>query len=76
MREALRETVLLGISTNIPFHLRVLEDPDFVAGRFSTRFIEEHPALLSQDATLGGGSLAGDRGGGGGRGGGRGGWVS
>ena len=49
MREALRETILLGISTNIPFHLRVLEEPDFLAGRFSTRYIDEHPGLLEQE---------------------------
>jgi len=46
MREALRETVLLGISTNIAFHLRVLAEPDFIAGNFSTRYIDEHPDLL------------------------------
>ncbi|MCA9714974.1 MAG: acetyl-CoA carboxylase biotin carboxylase subunit, partial [Myxococcales bacterium] len=45
MREALHETVLLGISTNIPFHLRVLDEPDFLAGRYTTRYIDEHPAL-------------------------------
>jgi acetyl/propionyl-CoA carboxylase alpha subunit len=47
MREALRTTVLLGISTNIPFHLRVLEEPDFLAGQITTRYIDEHPGLLT-----------------------------
>ncbi|MCB9701561.1 MAG: acetyl-CoA carboxylase biotin carboxylase subunit [Myxococcales bacterium] len=46
MREALRETVLLGIQTNIAFHLRVLDEADFNAGHFSTRYIDEHPHLL------------------------------
>jgi acetyl/propionyl-CoA carboxylase alpha subunit len=49
MREALKETVLLGIATNIPFHLRVLDEPDFQAGTFSTRYIDEHPDLLQAD---------------------------
>ncbi|HRI06249.1 MAG TPA: acetyl-CoA carboxylase biotin carboxylase subunit [Nannocystaceae bacterium] len=49
MREALRSTVLLGISTNIRFHLRVLDEADFVAGHFSTRYIDEHPGLTTQD---------------------------
>ncbi|HGG56974.1 MAG TPA: acetyl-CoA carboxylase biotin carboxylase subunit [Nannocystis exedens] len=49
MREALRETVLLGITTNVPFHLRVLDEPDFLAGTFSTRYIDEHPDLLQED---------------------------
>jgi acetyl/propionyl-CoA carboxylase alpha subunit len=45
MREALRETAVLGIETNLAFHLRVLAEPDFLRGDFSTRYIEGHPAL-------------------------------
>jgi len=45
MRRALRDTVVLGIETNIAFHLRVLDEPDFCAGTFTTRYITEHPAL-------------------------------
>jgi acetyl-CoA carboxylase, biotin carboxylase subunit len=40
MRRALREYKIQGIRTNIPFFLRVLEDPDFVAGRLDTGFID------------------------------------
>jgi acetyl-CoA carboxylase biotin carboxylase subunit len=36
MRRALGETVVDGVKTSIPFLLRVLDDPAFVAGRFST----------------------------------------
>jgi acetyl/propionyl-CoA carboxylase alpha subunit len=46
MREALRGTVILGIGTNLPFHLRVLEEPDFLAGHFTTRYIQGHEGLL------------------------------
>ena len=35
MRRALRETVLEGVKTSIPFHLRVLDDPAFQEGRVS-----------------------------------------
>jgi acetyl-CoA carboxylase biotin carboxylase subunit len=35
MRRALRETVLEGVKTSIPFHLRVLDDPAFLEGRVS-----------------------------------------
>lgn len=45
MRRALRETVIVGIETNIPFHLRVLEEPDFLSGQFCTHYIQKHPAL-------------------------------
>ena len=33
MRRALRETVLEGVKTSIPFHLKVLDDPAFLEGR-------------------------------------------
>jgi acetyl-CoA carboxylase biotin carboxylase subunit len=36
MRRALVETRVEGIKTTIPFHLRVLADPAFVEGRFSS----------------------------------------
>jgi pyruvate carboxylase subunit A len=50
MRRALREYVIGGITTNIPFHLALLDEPDFVAGRLSTHFIPEHPQLAERTA--------------------------
>jgi acetyl-CoA carboxylase biotin carboxylase subunit len=41
MRRALEMTVIEGIKTSIPLHLRILNDPDFVAGRLSTSFMEQ-----------------------------------
>jgi acetyl-CoA carboxylase biotin carboxylase subunit len=40
MRRALDFFVVEGIQTSIPLHKRILRDPDFEAGRFSTRFME------------------------------------
>ena len=40
MRRALEMTVIEGIKTTIPLHLKILNDPDFVAGRLSTHFME------------------------------------
>jgi len=40
MRRTLEMTVIEGIKTSIPLHLRILADPDFVAGRLSTTFME------------------------------------
>ncbi|MBE0617802.1 MAG: acetyl-CoA carboxylase biotin carboxylase subunit, partial [Proteobacteria bacterium] len=40
MQRALRELQVDGIRTTAPFHLRVLADPDFRAGRFDTHFLE------------------------------------
>ena len=40
MRRALREYEVHGIKTTIPFFTWALEDPDFLAGRFDTSFID------------------------------------
>jgi len=40
MCRALDFFVVEGIQTSIPLHRRILRDPDFVAGRLSTRFME------------------------------------
>jgi acetyl-CoA carboxylase, biotin carboxylase subunit len=40
MRRALDECVVEGIKTTIPLHRRILDDPDFQKGRFSTTFLE------------------------------------
>jgi acetyl-CoA carboxylase biotin carboxylase subunit len=36
MRRALQETVVEGVKTTIPFHLKVLGDPAFLEGRFTS----------------------------------------
>lgn len=40
MRRALEEFIVEGVKTTIPFHQRVLADPDFVKGKFDTSFVE------------------------------------
>ena len=42
MKRTLEMSVIEGIRTTIPLHLRVLNDPDFVAGRLSTHFMERY----------------------------------
>ncbi|HET8599943.1 MAG TPA: pyruvate carboxylase [Segeticoccus sp.] len=46
-RRALAEFRIRGVSTNIPFLQALLEEPDFVAGRLSTSFIDERPYLTT-----------------------------
>ncbi len=46
-RRALAEFRIRGVATNIPFLQALLDEPDFVAGRLSTSFIEERPQLLT-----------------------------
>jgi pyruvate carboxylase subunit A len=45
---ALREFVVVGPATTIPYHRAILENTDFRAGNLSTRFIEDHPQLVDQ----------------------------
>lgn len=40
MERALSEFVIEGIKTTIPFHLRLMRDPNFRAGNFTTKFME------------------------------------
>jgi acetyl-CoA carboxylase biotin carboxylase subunit len=48
MRRALKEFVVKGIKTSIPFHRIVMEHPSFVEGHFDTGFIENE--ILSSSA--------------------------
>ncbi|MCL7983257.1 MAG: acetyl-CoA carboxylase biotin carboxylase subunit [marine benthic group bacterium] len=50
MRRALRELQIEGIRTTQPFHLAVMDEPDFRAGEFSIQYIDEHPELLADGA--------------------------
>jgi acetyl-CoA carboxylase biotin carboxylase subunit len=40
MLRALGETLIGGIRTNIPLHMRILAHDDFRTGKLSTRFLE------------------------------------
>ncbi len=40
MQRALEMMVVEGVKTTIPLHLRILREPDFIAGNLSTRFLE------------------------------------
>ena len=48
MRRALSEYVVTGIRTNLAFHQRLFDHPDFVAGQYDTGFLERN-----KDALLG-----------------------
>jgi acetyl-CoA carboxylase biotin carboxylase subunit len=42
MRRTLEMTVVDGIKTSIPLQLKIINDPDFIAGRLSTSFMDRH----------------------------------
>ena len=49
---ALREMVVLGVTTNIPYLRAILAQPAFVAGHTSTNFLAEHLPEWSPPAEM------------------------
>ena len=41
-RRAVRETIVAGLPTSLAFHSYVLNEPDFVAGRYDTGYVATH----------------------------------
>ena len=41
MKRALDEFVIEGIKTTIPFHRQLMEHPDYIAGNYTTKFMED-----------------------------------
>jgi acetyl-CoA carboxylase biotin carboxylase subunit len=41
MKRALDEFVIEGIKTTIPFHRQLMDHPDYVAGNYTTKFMED-----------------------------------
>jgi len=50
MRRTLEMSVIEGIKTSIPLHLRILADPDFVAGRLGTGFMDRFLVEKKRDS--------------------------
>ncbi|MGQ9813663.1 MAG: acetyl-CoA carboxylase biotin carboxylase subunit [Candidatus Roseilinea sp.] len=48
MRRALSEFRIMGVKTNIPFHLQLIGSLRFQAGTFDTRFVEDRFAIEEQ----------------------------
>src|SRR6188474_1726613 len=44
MKRTLEMSVIEGIKTNIAMHLKIIADPDFIAGKLSTSFMERFAA--------------------------------
>ncbi len=40
MKRALDEFVIEGVKTSIPFHRQLMDDPEYVAGNYTTKFME------------------------------------
>jgi acetyl-CoA carboxylase biotin carboxylase subunit len=41
MKRALDEFIVEGVKTTIPFHRQLMEHPDYLAGNYTTKFMED-----------------------------------
>lgn len=41
MKRALEEFVIEGVKTTIPFHLKLMNHPDYIKGNYTTKFMED-----------------------------------
>ncbi len=49
MKATLETYEITGIKTTIPLLIKIMEDPDFRAGRFNTKYLETHPHLFEYE---------------------------
>ena len=49
MYQALKEYVILGVKTTIPFHQDIVEDEVFISGKFNTGFIEDYYKRIGKE---------------------------
>tara|TARA_B110001469_G_scaffold126717_2_gene145134 strand:- start:2956 stop:4308 length:1353 start_codon:yes stop_codon:yes gene_type:complete len=50
MKRALDEFVIEGIKTTIPFHRQLMDHPDYIAGNYTTKFMEDFTMKVTEDA--------------------------
>ena len=46
-RRALLDIGVYGVKTTIPYHLEIINSPEFIAANFDTSFVEMHPELIN-----------------------------
>ena len=49
MKRALDEFVIEGIKTTIPFHRQLMDHPDYIAGNYTTKFMEDFEMKPEED---------------------------
>ncbi|MEO1022049.1 MAG: acetyl-CoA carboxylase biotin carboxylase subunit [Bacteroidota bacterium] len=42
MKRALEEFIIEGVKTTIPYHIQLMDDPNFIKGSFDTKYLETH----------------------------------
>ena len=41
MKRALKEFIIEGVETTIPFHIKIMNDKNFIKGNFTTNFMDD-----------------------------------
>jgi pyruvate carboxylase subunit A len=57
-KRALKDIEVHGVKTTIPYHLQILNSPDFAGGSFNTGFVEAHPELVEYSTKQNKGEIA------------------
>jgi acetyl-CoA carboxylase biotin carboxylase subunit len=53
MRRALSEYKIMGLKTNLPFHQKLIDSTNFLAGRYNVQFVEQTLDLHGEDTNTG-----------------------
>ncbi|WP_298286707.1 acetyl-CoA carboxylase biotin carboxylase subunit [uncultured Lutibacter sp.] len=48
MKRALDEFIIEGVKTTIPFHRQLMDHPDYIAGNYTTKFMEDFKIQLEE----------------------------
>ena len=49
MRAALETYEITGVKTTIPLLINIMKEKDFKAGKFTTKYLEEHPEVFEYE---------------------------
>ncbi len=49
MKRALKEFIIEGVKTTIPYHIQLMDDPNFIKGEFTTKYLENSFKFVSEE---------------------------
>lgn len=49
MKRALQEFIIEGVKTTIPYHIQLMDDPNFIKGTFTTKYLENSFKFKSEE---------------------------
>ncbi len=49
MKRSLKEFIIEGVKTTIPYHIQLMDDPNFIKGEFTTKYLENSFKFVSEE---------------------------